>query len=217
MSTVLWPSTMMSASQAAPSNDGSMTVLLAKLIWACGVISWYVIRYPFARRAKKTAIIRRDYKLRESILLTISATGLGVLPGLYVFSPVLRAADYPMQVWQPWAGGIIFGLALYMFRQTHRALDRYWSVTLEVKERHVLMTDGVYKRVRHPMYVAFWLWALAQAVLVPNIIAGPAGIVGFGTLYFFRVKKEEALMLATFGDEYKAYMQRTSRLIPGMY
>ena len=194
-----------------------MTVLLAKAIWVCGVIGWYVIRYPFARRSRKTAIIRRDDRLREAVLLTISATGLGVLPGVYVFTPLLRAADYPIQAWQPWVGGIIFGLALYVFRQTHRALGRYWSVTLEIKEQHVLMTEGIYRRVRHPMYVAFWLWALAQAVLVPNAIAGPAGIVGFGTLYFFRVKKEEALMLATFGDAYKAYMQRTRRLIPGVY
>jgi len=194
-----------------------MTVLLTKLIWVYGVISWYVIRYPYARRSRKTTIIRRDYRLRESILLTISATGLGVLPALYVFTPVLRAADYPMQVWQPWVGGIIFGLALYMFRQTHRALDRYWSVTLEVKERHVLMTEGVYKRVRHPMYVAFWLWALAQAVLLPNAIAGPSGLVGFGVLYFLRVHKEELLMLETFGDQYRTYMQQTWRLFPHVY
>jgi protein-S-isoprenylcysteine O-methyltransferase Ste14 len=194
-----------------------MTVLLAKLIWACGVTGWYVIRYPFARRSKKTTIIRRDYKLREAILLTISATGLGVLPALYVFTPILRAADYPVRAWQPWLGAIIFGSALYIFRQTHRALGRYWSVTLEVKEQHVLMTEGIYKYVRHPMYAAFWLWALAQAVLIPNAIAGPAGIVGFGTLYFLRVKKEEALMLATFGDQYSAYVQRTRRLIPRVY
>jgi protein-S-isoprenylcysteine O-methyltransferase Ste14 len=194
-----------------------MTVLLANLIWVFGVIGWYVIRYRFARRSKKTAIIRRDFQTRESILLTISTIGLGVLPALYVFTPILSDADYPIQVWQPWAGGIIFGLSLYMFRRTHRALGRSWSVTLEVREQHVLVTEGVYKYVRHPMYTAFWLWALAQAVLIPNAIAGPAGIVGFGTLYFFRVKKEEALMLETFGDEYKAYMQRTRRLIPGVY
>ncbi|AMN44107.1 protein-S-isoprenylcysteine O-methyltransferase [Rhodoplanes sp. Z2-YC6860] len=194
-----------------------MTILLAKLIWICGVISWYLIRYPFARRSRKTKIVRRDYKVREAILLTISAAGLGFLPALYMFTPVLKVANYPIQIWQPWMGAIIFGLALYMFRQTHRALDRYWSVTLEVKERHILMTDGVYKRVRHPMYAAFWLWALAQAVLIPNAIAGLAGLVGFGTLYFLRVRKEEALMIETFGDEYKLYMQRTHRVIPHVY
>ena len=194
-----------------------MTVLLAKLIWVCGVIGWYVIRYRFARRSKKIVIIRRDHKLRESILLAISATGLGVLPGLYVLIPVVTAADYSMQAWQPWIGGLIFGLSLYIFRQTHRALGRNWSVTLEVREQHALITDGIYKFVRHPMYTAFWLWALAQAFLIPNAVVGPAGLVGFGTLYFFRVKKEESLMLETFGDEYRAYVKRTGRLVPRVY
>ena len=193
------------------------TVALAKAIWVCGVIGWYVIRYPFARKSRKTQVLRRDHKARELLLMAISATGLGILPALYVFTPVLRAADYPMQAWQPLPGAMLFGCALYMFRQTHRALGRYWSITLEIKQQHVLMTDGVYRVVRHPMYAAFWLWALAQAVLLANVVAGPAGLVGFGTLYFLRVNKEEQLMLEAFGEEYKAYMQRTWRLIPRVY
>jgi protein-S-isoprenylcysteine O-methyltransferase Ste14 len=194
-----------------------MTVLFAKVIWICGVVGWYAIRYPFARRSKKTPIVRRDHRLREFLLLAISTTGLGILPALYVFTPALRVADYSIHVWQPWMGGVIFGVSLYMFRQTHRALGRYWSVTLEVKQQHVLMTGGIYRLVRHPMYAAFWLWALAQAVLLPNAIGGPSGLVGFGILYFFRVRKEELLMLETFGDEYRAYMQRTWRIIPRVY
>src|SRR5262249_44744690 len=91
------------------------------------------------------------------------------------------------------------------------------SVTLEVREQHALVTNGVYSRVRHPMYSAFWLWALAQALLLPNWIAGPAGLIGFGTLFFLRVGREEALMIETFGDEYRRYMARTSRVLPGIY
>jgi protein-S-isoprenylcysteine O-methyltransferase Ste14 len=101
-----------------------------------------------------------------------------------------------------------------MFRKTHAQLGRNWSVTLEVRVDHALITDGVYARVRHPMYTAFWLWALAQAILLPNWIAGFAGIVGFGTLYLIRVDREEAMLLETFGDQYRDYMRRTGRVIP---
>jgi len=67
------------------------------------------------------------------------------------------------------------------------------------------------------MYAGFWLWAVAQILLLPNWIAGPAGLAGFGTLFFGRVAREERLMLEIFGDEYRAYMSRTSRIIPGVY
>ena len=48
------------------------------------------------------------------------------------------------------------------------------------------------------MYSAFWLWAIAQALLLPNWVAGFAGLVGFGTLYFGRVAREERMILENF-------------------
>jgi protein-S-isoprenylcysteine O-methyltransferase Ste14 len=48
-------------------------------------------------------------------------------------------------------------------------------------------------------------------------VAGLSGIVGFGTLYSFRVGREEQLMLEAFGDEYRAYMQRTARIVPWIH
>ena len=88
---------------------------------------------------------------------------------------------------------------------------------VDVRENHRLVTEGVYRHLRHPMYTAFWLWAAAQALLLPNWIAGLSGLFGFGTLYFLRIGKEEQLMLDTFGDEYRVYMARTRRVIPWIY
>lgn len=194
-----------------------MTPLAAKVIWLIGVVGWFIIRYPHQRRARRTPKLRRSDRGRELVLMAISATGLGVIPMIHVFTPVLRFADYPMQPWQGWVGAALFAASLWLFHRTHKDLGRNWSVTLEVREQHALVTNGVYGRVRHPMYSAFWLWALAQVLLLPNWIAGPAGLVGFGTLFFLRVGREEALMAETFGDEYRRYMARTSRILPGIY
>lgn len=49
------------------------------------------------------------------------------------------------------------------------------------------------------MYSAFWLWTIAQALLLPNWIAGFAGLAGFGILFFGRVAREGRMMLQTFG------------------
>jgi protein-S-isoprenylcysteine O-methyltransferase Ste14 len=194
-----------------------MTPLAGKVIWALGVVGWFVIRYPHDRRSRHTPKLRRSHRTREIVLMAISAGGLLVLPLLYVFTDQPRFASYPFHAWQACLGGAIFAAALWLFRRTHKDLGRNWSVTLEVRERHTLVTSGVYGRVRHPMYSAFWLWALAQALLLPNWIAGPAGLVGFGTLFALRVYREEQLMLETFGDEYRRYMARTARILPGIY
>ena len=67
------------------------------------------------------------------------------------------------------------------------------------------------------MYSSFALFAVAQLLLLPNWIAGPAGLVGFGMLFFMRVPHEERVMSETFGDEYRDYMRRTARIIPWIY
>ncbi len=76
------------------------------------------------------------------------------------------------------------------------------------------MTEGLYKYVRHPMYLSFWLWAIAQFCLLPNWFAGLAGLVGVAILYFYRVGHEEAMMRAAFGASYDDYARRTGRVIP---
>jgi protein-S-isoprenylcysteine O-methyltransferase Ste14 len=194
-----------------------MTPILAKIVWALGCVAWFVIRWPHAHRARKTKVVDKPHTLREAILLSISFSGLGIIPFSYVLTGAPRLANYPFQPALAVLGTIVFAGALYLFYRTHHDLGRAWSVTLEIREKHALVTRGIYSRVRHPMYTAFWLWAVAQALLLPNWIAGLSGIVGFGTLFFFRVGREEAMMLATFGDEYRAYMARTHRIIPGVY
>lgn len=194
-----------------------MTIFLAKIIWAVGCVGWYVIRHPHARRARKTAVVRRTDTTRDRVLLAISASGLGVIPFLYVMTGQPKFADYAFQSALAWLGTLTFAASLALFHQTHRDLGRAWSITLEIRDKHRLVTHGVYRLVRHPMYSAFWLWAVAQALLLPNWIGGLAGLVGFGTLFFCRVGHEEKMMLETFGEEYRAYMANTRRVIPGVY
>jgi protein-S-isoprenylcysteine O-methyltransferase Ste14 len=194
-----------------------MTLAVAKAIWALGCIAWFIIRYPHQRRARKTPIAARSDRTRESVLLAISSFGLGVVPFVYVLTGQPAFADYSFQPVLAYAGTMVFAAALALFYRIHRELGRSWSVTLELRDQHVLVTHGLYAHLRHPMYSAFWLWALAQALLLPNFFAGPAGLVGFGILFFGRVDREEQMMLEKFGDEYRAYMARTKRIIPGIY
>jgi protein-S-isoprenylcysteine O-methyltransferase Ste14 len=191
-----------------------MDVMIGKAAWVVLAVAWWVMRLPFERKAKKARIAVDDMKTPERIRLAISLAGLGVVPFLYVAFGFPAFADYAPNRALLILGIVAVVAALVMFRLTHKALGRYWSVSLQLREEHKLITTGIYSRIRHPMYSAFWLWAIAQALLLPNWIAGFAGIVGFGTLYLLRVGHEEKLMVDAFGDEYRAYMERTGRLLP---
>lgn len=194
-----------------------MTLFLAKLAWVLGVAGWFAIRYRHQERSRRTPKVRRFDRTRETALLAISICGMLLLPAAYIFTNWPKFAGYTFMPALAWTGAAVFAAALWLFQRTHRDLGRNWSVTLEIRDRHVLVTNGVYSRLRHPMYSAFWLWAVAQALLLPNWIAGPAGLVGFGTLFFCRVWREERLMVETFGDDYRRYMARTDRVIPGIF
>jgi protein-S-isoprenylcysteine O-methyltransferase Ste14 len=58
---------------------------------------------------------------------------------------------------------------------------------------------------------------LAQALLLPNWVAVFAAMIGYGVLFFGRLPHEEPLMLKSFGDDYRKYMEQTYRLVPGIY
>jgi protein-S-isoprenylcysteine O-methyltransferase Ste14 len=194
-----------------------MTPFIAKLVWWAGIIGWYAIRYPHQRRSRKTPIAWRGEATREGLLLAISFAGLFIFPVIYVAAGEPRVADYAFRPLLAWFGTAAVAAALIGFYLTHHDLGRFWSVTLEIRQTHRLVTTGVYRHVRHPMYAAFFLWALAQALLLPNWIAGPAGLVGFGILFGLRVGREELMMESTFGDAYRAYAARTWRVLPGVF
>ncbi|HYF08780.1 MAG TPA: protein-S-isoprenylcysteine O-methyltransferase [Acetobacteraceae bacterium] len=191
-----------------------MTPLVAKLIHLAGMIAWWVIRRPFERKTKRNVITRNARDAREWTLLAISFTGLGVIPFVHVLTGFPAFADQPFSPARAWAGAAVFLGSLALFRATHKALGRNWSVTLTLREGHELVTSGVYRYLRHPMYTAFWLWAGAQALLLQNWVAGLSGLVGFGLLYAFRIGREEAMMRSTFGPAWESYASRTRRIIP---
>jgi protein-S-isoprenylcysteine O-methyltransferase Ste14 len=194
-----------------------MTPTLAKYLWLACVIAWWLIRLPHERRVKKNAITRSQRDTREWLLLGISLSGLGIIPIAYVLTGFPSVADRRFVPLLAWLGIVPALASLWLFWRTHQELGRNWSVSLEVRERHELITGGVYRYVRHPMYSAFFLWAIAQFMLLPNWAAGISGLIGFGILYAFRVGREEQLMVDAFGDQYREYMRRTARIVPWVH
>jgi protein-S-isoprenylcysteine O-methyltransferase Ste14 len=110
-------------------------------------------------------------------------------------------------------GGLLIGagvaLGMIAFRQLGRALTPN-PVPLPGAG---LRTDGVYARVRHPIYSAVLLLALGFIVAVGSWASAAVGVL---LLVFFLLKSrwEDRLLAAEYGQAWDVWAKRTGALIP---
>jgi protein-S-isoprenylcysteine O-methyltransferase Ste14 len=79
-------------------------------------------------------------------------------------SPVLPFADYPLRLAPLLAGVACLALGLWFFHRSHVDLGTNWSATLEIRERHRLVSNGVYRSIRHPLYSALLLYGVGHRI-----------------------------------------------------
>lgn len=188
---------------------------LSHLAFLVGFCVYVGIRAFYKQRTKSNQIEISRMDFLEKALLVLLIPGALLLPLAYLFTPWLGVADYRLP-----AGADLFGLllmvaALYLFWRSHADLGQNWSQTLEVRKGHELVTHGVYRSIRHPMYASLWLWFVAQSLILQNWLAGVYPLVAFAVMYFIRVPREEQMMREIFGEKYVNYMRRTGRIFPG--
>lgn len=115
-----------------------------------------------------------------------------------------------------WLGVTVFGLGGMLRLWPVFVLGRRFSGLVAIQPGHTLLTTGIYAHIRHPSYLGMLLtavgWSLAFrsgvgivlcVLLIPPLIA--------------RIHAEERLLDSQFGEEYRAFVRRTSRLLPGIY
>jgi protein-S-isoprenylcysteine O-methyltransferase Ste14 len=183
-------------------------------IFFAGFIAYIAIRGVYARRTKGLERIHRQVDGLETFLMLLVIPPSLLLPVLYLFTPLLSFADYGLPTVARWWGVAVMVAALWLFWRSHADLGLNWSATLELRNEHQFVTHGVYRSIRHPMYASIFLWGLAQALLLPNWLAGWSAFVPFAVMYVLRTPREERMMCEHFGQEYGDYMRRTGRLFP---
>jgi len=193
-----------------------MNPWIAKAIVLAATLTMIAIRAPHGRRSRSVKVATSHKTPLETGLLVLVWIGFFV-PLIWLASPALSFAEYPLTLGPLIAGVVCFVVGLWLFYRSHADLGTNWSITLEVREQHRLITRGVYHRIRHPMYSALVLYSLGHALVIPNWVAGPSNLVAFAILFTLRVHAEEQMMSDTFGDEYATYAARTKRLVPRIW
>ena len=150
------------------------------------------------------------------ILVTLRLLGIVGMLGVitYLASPswmVWAALQLPL--WLRWMGvgfGIIAGL---LFVWTLINLGKNLTDTVVTRKEHTLVTTGPYRWIRHPFYTSAALMVPASFFATANWFFLVVGCVLF-LLLVIRTRKEEANLIARFGDAYRDYVKQTGRFLP---
>jgi len=108
------------------------------------------------------------------------------------------------------AGLVLRGFAI-------RQLGEFFVPEVAIQPGQLLMDQGLYRLLRHPSYTGSFLTLLGYGLALTNGLSLAIMLLLPGLAFAFRMHVEEAALLQAFGDDYRAYMQRTKRLIPFLY
>ncbi|KAL1977298.1 hypothetical protein VTN31DRAFT_157 [Thermomyces dupontii] len=116
---------------------------------------------------------------------------------------------------------LLMGLALMGIGQTVRTLamahagtNFNHTIQVERKEGHRLVTDGIYRFLRHPSYFGFFWWGLGTQLMMQNVICFIGYTVVLWQFFSQRIHREEHYLIAFFGNQYVEYRKKTRVGIP---
>ncbi|MEP7007579.1 MAG: isoprenylcysteine carboxylmethyltransferase family protein [Sphingomonas bacterium] len=166
-----------------------------------------------AGRGAKVAVARRN----NASIIWILVQGFGI--AVAGFGQIHVVLD-PMSPFSLAQGLIVLALmlgAVLLFHASSRTMGKNWSLVARTREDHQLIQSGPFAFVRHPIYVALFLFMVAMAIAYGHIgnliVAVP--VYALGT--WLRIRHEERILREQFGADYDAYAARVKRFVPGVF
>jgi protein-S-isoprenylcysteine O-methyltransferase Ste14 len=180
-----------------------------------------VMQVYFAARVRQTGErVKADREAIEregwwyAVVRAIGSLSLIAFLVLYAINPPwLEVLLVPFPDWLRWIGVALGAVSFVLYAWSQAALGEAWSPHLQMRDEHRLVTTGPYARIRHPIYLALMGFLTGIALATANWFFLALLVVSIVVLAL-RIPKEEQMMIGDFGEEYKAYMQRTGRLFP---
>jgi protein-S-isoprenylcysteine O-methyltransferase Ste14 len=157
---------------------------------------------------------KKEDRRNRWVLVPLMALTLGmvVLPP-YLDGRNLWVADKAVT---PYVGLALFALGGALRIAPVFVLGRRFTGLVAIQEGHRLVTNGLYRRIRHPSYAGL-LASSAGFVLVFRCWLGLLLVAALLAVLLARMNAEEALLEGEFGEEYASYKRRTWRLVPWVY
>jgi protein-S-isoprenylcysteine O-methyltransferase Ste14 len=158
-------------------------------------------------------LVKYEGRLSVVVRKAVFPLWIGSLAIFAAFPSWLSWASLSFPPWLRWFEVCSAAVCLPFLVWVQHSLGKHWSTQLRLRENHMLVTSGLYRRVRHPMYTVLFVLRLAIALATANMIILLIEGAQFA-VYYARIGKEEQMMLRKFGEEYRVYMMRTGRFLP---
>ena len=170
-------------------------------------------------RIRSQATRERLDRRQEGLVIMIGLRLCGVSAWIVMAAYLMNAAwlsgfSVALPVWLRSCGAplalVVVPLLLYW---TFHSLGKNLTDTVVTRREHTLVTHGPYRWVRHPFYGVICLWGLSITLLTANWLLATAFVAAL-TMLIIRTRVEEANLADRFGDEYRAYAERTGKFFP---
>jgi protein-S-isoprenylcysteine O-methyltransferase Ste14 len=120
----------------------------------------------------------------------------------------------PLPEWFRWIMLAVSIVTVPFMMWGYHTLGKAWTPPkLLLRKEHVLVRNGPYRYVRHPIYTAALTFMITLALATANWLILLPMIAG-SVLIYAQVGREEAILIDRFGNEYREYMNQTPRIIP---
>lgn len=196
------------------------TLVLTATIW----VYWFAVGAMVVRARRKTRqlaglVPEQPLERRMWLLLVPTIVLWIVLPWLALTrsQPLLALPDFvrsePAYAALRWLAAVCAVMCLALTAKCWRRMGSDWRMAVSETQRSALITDGLFARVRHPIYALQMLLMLCTAVIVPTAPIAVIAIVHLG-LMNLKARNEERHLLKVHGNLYQAYLARTGRFFP---
>ncbi|KAK3322267.1 Isoprenylcysteine carboxyl methyltransferase family-domain-containing protein [Apodospora peruviana] len=158
----------------------------------------------------------------SSFLLTANWPSYAIAHSFASFECLVTKLLWPHRSWS-YTGPLlcVLGFVLVLVGQTVRSVAMVQagpSFNHQVQHQrgaaHVLVTSGIYARLRHPSYFGFFWWALGTQLVMGNLVSFFLYAAVLWKFFNARIRHEEELLIKFFGSEYVDYRKKVRTNIP---
>lgn len=196
-------------------NENIFRILAALILFTGMGISTY-----FRLKADKETGEKVSRKVDGSAMMNIIRFGgliLWLSPLVYLINPNwMNWSKIGLPESIRWLGvgiGVLCTLGIYWL---FSSIGSGITPTSATRKEHKLVTRGIYRWIRHPLYTIGSSFIISFGIMADNWFIAAFGILAF-ILMASRTPKEEANLIEKFGDEYREYMKRTGRYLPRLF